>query len=65
MRQHQIFVLKPYFIADCVLLSWYLIGRLVERFFGFCPPFLSLFLSLTDSLVRSIDLDACQVGQVA
>jgi hypothetical protein len=61
MRQRQVFVLKPYFISDGVLLSWFLIGRLVERFLGFRPPFLSLFLSLTDGLVRGFNPSTCEV----
>jgi hypothetical protein len=61
MSQHvRVFVLKPYIIPNGILLSQFLIGRLVEHFLGFCPPFLSLFLSLTDGLICGLDPSTCQ-----
>jgi hypothetical protein len=59
--QRQVLVLEPYLISDGVLLSWLLIGRLVERLLSFCPPFFSLFLSLTDGLIRGFNPSPCEV----
>jgi hypothetical protein len=58
MSKHQVFVFQPDVISDGVLLSRYLVGCLVERFLGYCSPSVSLFLSLTDGLIRGLDFRA-------
>jgi hypothetical protein len=64
MSKRQVFVLQPDIISHGILLSGYLIGCLVERFLGNCSPLVSLFLSLIDGLVLSLDFNAGQVGEV-